>query len=237
MPTALITGAGRGIGRATAVALAEVGYRLVLVSRTSEELGETARLVGLPDGGKSGPPVLLPGDVTDLRFVAAAVETAVTEAGGLNAVVHCAGLAPLKPVEATSIDDFDQVISVNLTAAYALAHYAWPTLKKQGGGSIVTISSRASRDPYPGFSAYAAAKGGVNLLTLALDREGKEFGIRAYAVAPGPVETGMFRAIFSEEQLSKEKTLTPEDVAAVVVQCVRGALTHSGGETIFLTKA
>ncbi len=100
----------------------------------------------------------------------------------------------------------------------------------------MNISSEASRDPFPGFAAYGAAKAGVNLLGRSAAREGQEFGVRVHTIAPAAVETGMFRQILSHDQYPSEKTLSPEDVARVIVQCVRGDLAHTSGEVIYLHK-
>lgn len=233
---AIVTGAGRGVGRAVCVELARAGYGVVGVSRTSRELDDTGREVAAL-GGRF---VAVQGDLGAGETVEAVgealVRRCVTEFGGVGAVVHCAAIAPLSPVEQTPVGDFRRVLEVNVVGGYAVVRAAWEELKKTGRGAVVMISSYASRDPFTGFSAYAASKAGINLLTLALDREGKPHGLRCYAVAPGAVETGMLRAIVSTDQYPPEKTLSPGAVAAVVVQCVEGALVHCGGETIFMSR-
>ena len=101
---------------------------------------------------------------------------------------------------------------------------------------IVNISSVSSRDPFPGFAAYGAAKAALNVFSLVLAREGKEIGVRVHTIAPGAVETAMFRALVTEQQWPREKTLDPSDVARVIAQCVDGDLRHASGEVIFLSK-
>jgi 3-oxoacyl-[acyl-carrier protein] reductase len=242
MPTAIITGAGRGIGRACAVRLASLGYGLTLVARTGGELEETARLAG--EAGASSCLTAV-GDVADEAFVRATVEMSVRRGGGrIDALVLCAGVAPAKPVEAMDVVGFRAVIESNLIGAYGFVHHAWGYLKGQAvdgggagrGGAIVMISSLSTRDPFSGLSAYAAAKGAINTLTMALDREGKAHGIRVYAVAPGAVETKLFRAVMSKEQYGEELTLKPAEVAEVVAQCIQGSLVYCAGETIFMRK-
>jgi NAD(P)-dependent dehydrogenase (short-subunit alcohol dehydrogenase family) len=100
----------------------------------------------------------------------------------------------------------------------------------------VNISSLASRDPFAGFAAYGAAKAGVNLFGLAAAREGQAEHILVHTIAPGAVETSMFRQIMSPEQYPTEKCLTPNEVADVVVQCVTGRLRHMSGEVIWMHK-
>lgn len=225
---AIITGAGRGIGRAAAIELARRGYQLSLASRSQEQLAETARLAG------SG--AVIPTDVTDPRQVDGLIEKTRSEFSRIDAVVHCAGLAPSVTVERMTDDQWRDVIDVNLSAAFYLARAVWPNFREQRSGVIVNISSVSSRDPFPGFAAYGAAKAALNVFSLVLAREGKEIGVRVHTIAPGAVETEMFRALVTEQQWPREKTLDPTDVARVIAQCVDGDLRHTSGEVIFLSK-
>lgn len=227
-PVAIVTGAGRGIGRAAAIELSGRGYRLVLASRSRGDLDRTAEELG-------GEASVVAGDVTDPAFPAKLVEAATEGFGRLDAVVHCAGLAPMLPIGQTDDATLDGVLATNLTALYRLARAAWPALTKSGG-AVVAVSSQAARDPLTPFTAYAAAKSAVNGLVLALAREGGPEGVRAYAVAPGAVETQMLRAILDETQVPPEITLDPTDVADVIAYCLCGPLRHSSGETIYLKK-
>lgn len=228
---AVVTGAGRGIGRACAVRLSEAGYRVLAISRTKGELEETARLAARAEEIEA-----LVGDVTESALATRAVERVMSRWERVDLLVNCAGVAPLRPIGETSVELFNQVIGINLTSAFAFARAVWEPMRQRKSGAIVSISSMASRDPFPGFSAYAAAKGGINALTLALDREGQPHGIRAYAVAPGAVETAMFRLLMSPEQFPTDKALDPREVAEVVYQCAEGALAYSSGETLFLSR-
>jgi len=230
-PVAIITGAGRGIGRAAALALAEAGYRLALAARTGDELAETARLAGRADS------LVRPTDVTREEQVDALVRSALDAFGRIDAVVHCAGVAPAVSVADMPPAQWRDVIDANLNSAFYLAHAVWPTFAAQRAGVIVNISSMAARDPFPGFAAYAAAKAGLHLLGLVLAREGAPIGVRAHTIAPGAVETAMLRKLMSAEQWGTDKTLDPADVARVIAQCVTGELRHASGEVIYLHKA
>lgn len=230
LPVAILTGAGGGIGRAIAMELSQEGYRLALVGRRRETLEETAEVL-------SGESLVLPADVSDAEQIAQTVEDTVNAFGRLDAAIHNAGLAPVRTVEEMTPQEWRAVIDTNLSAAFYLARAAWPTFRKQRDGVIVNISSFSSRDPFPGFAAYGAAKAGVNLLGLALGREGREHGIRVHTIAPAAVETPMFRQIMTTEQFPTEQTLAPEDVARVVAQCVTGDLRHTSGEVIFLQRS
>ena len=105
---------------------------------------------------------------------------------------------------------------------------------EQQSGFIGSVSSMASIDPFPGFSIYAAAKAGVNLFTLVTGREGQKIGVRAMAVAPGAVETGMLRKLFDESVIPADATLSPDEVAKVIVDCLENKRAFEVGQTIEL---
>ncbi len=227
---AILTGAGRGIGRATAQALDRIGYRLVLVSRTTSELEQTAKLLSTES-------LIVRADVSIAAEVESLIRSTMDRFGRIDALIHCAGLAPVRSIADMSAEEWRSVIDTNLSAAFYLCHSAWPVFKRQEGGVVVLVSSQAARDPFPGFAAYGAAKAALNHLTLSLAREGQSINVRAHCIAPGAVETGMLRRILSEEQYPAEKTLRPDDVAAVIAQCVRGDLRYTSGEVIYLHKS
>ena len=226
-PVAIITGAARGIGKATAAELKQGGYDVVLTSRTRAELEDAARDVG---------GIAFPADVTEPSEVDALVADTLRRFGRIDAVVNNAGLAPVISVKEMSIDRWHSVIDTNLSAPFYLSRAVWPTFEKQMGGVIVNVSSMAARDPFPGFAAYGAAKAGLNLFGLALAREGQPINVRVHTVAPGSVETAMFRGIMSAEQWPAEKTLDPAEVARVIASCIHGDLRHTSGEVIYVHK-
>lgn len=223
---AVITGAGRGIGRATAIEFSARGFAVVLVSRTRSQLDETAAML-------AGPSLVCAGDVTDSALCAGVIEQTISTFGRVDALVNNAGLAPVKPVQETDDRTWHAVIDTNLSAAFYLARSAWPALMKSSG-AVVNVGSEASRDPLPGFTAYAAAKAGLNALTLMLHREGREQGVRAYCVAPAATETAMFRQIATREQYPETNTLDPVAVARTIIACVDGDLQYASGEVIYV---
>lgn len=226
-PVAIVTGAGRGIGRATARLLAKAGYVCVGVSRSAEEVAETARQCG-------GDCIGLAGDVCKAGDVTRVVEEVKKRFARIDVLVNNAGYAPLVPFERMTDELWEKVIQTNLTGTYRFSRQVWPVMLQGGGGVIVNVSSEASRDPFEGFSAYGAAKAGVNLLTRALAKEGDRVGIRVHCVAPAGVETGMLRELSTVEQLPTEQVLSADDVANVIVACIQGDLRHASGETIYL---
>ena len=227
-PVAIITGAGRGIGRATALELHRRGYALALAARGVGDLNETARL--------AGGALCLPTDVTDPAQVERLAAETLARFGRIDAVVNNAGLAPVRPIIEMSADEWRAVIETNLSAAFYLTRAAWPAFERQRGGVVVNVSSAAARDPFPGFAAYGAAKAGLNLFGLSAAREGEKIGVRVHTVAPSATETAMFRGLMTPQQYPAEKTLDPSDVANVIADCVTGILRHTSGEVIYVHK-
>jgi hypothetical protein len=228
-PVAIITGAARGIGRATAIELAGRGYRLVLTARTAEDLAETARLAG-------GAAKTVAADITHPADVDRVVAAAIESFGQVDLLVNNAGYAPILTIDKLSIEQWRRVIETNLSAAFYTTKAVWPTFAKQQSGVIVNISSMSSRDPFMGFSAYGAAKAGLNLFGLAVAREGEPIGVRVHTLALGATETAMFRGIATEQQWPREKTLDPVDVARTIASCAAGELRYTSGEVIYLHK-
>ncbi|HEX8322749.1 MAG TPA: SDR family oxidoreductase [Tepidisphaeraceae bacterium] len=226
-PVAIVTGAGRGIGRATAVELVKRGYAVALVARTESQLNETAGLCG-------GATLVLPLDVRDPAAIAAGVKRVIGRFGRIDALVNNAGIAPLGPFGDTDAAAYDDVLATNLGAAVHFSRAVWPTMTAARRGVIVSVSSESARDPFPGFALYAAAKAAINGFTKALAKEAEPLGVRVHCVAPAGVETAMLRKIATVEQVPTESTLTPEAVARVIVACVTGDLAATSGETIYL---
>lgn len=223
---AIVAGASSGIGRAAAVALAEAGYAVAVLARRGDLLQS---LVDELDGEEA---LALPTDVTDAAAVDRAVEAVLAKWGRVDAVVNAAGDAPLQPIEKITPELWRQCVDSNLSSVIYMTRAVWPTMQKQKGGVVVNVSSMASIDPFRGFNIYAAAKAGVNMFTHCCADEGEKRGIRAVALAPGAVETAMLRRNFSEKVLPREKTLSPDEVAQVIVGCITGERAFTSGETI-----
>jgi NAD(P)-dependent dehydrogenase (short-subunit alcohol dehydrogenase family) len=224
----LIAGAGRGIGRATSRHLASKGNDVALMARTAAELREAAETV--PQA------LLIPGDASRPEFVASAVQQTLDRFGRIDALVNCAGVAPVVSIEKLTNEIWREIVDTNLSSVVYFARAVWPGFKAQKHGVMVNISSMASKDPFAGLGAYGAAKAGINLLGLALAREGAEFNIRVHTLALGAVETQMLRKIVSEKNFPKERTMEPMEVARVIANCIDGDLRYTSGEVIFLHK-
>ena len=227
---ALITGAGSGIGRATAILLASRGYAVGLVGRRPEALDDTAAL--LPPGSQH---LAITADVGQSDGAAATIDRTLNTFGRLDVLINNAGFAPLRPIDEHSPQVLDECYRINaLGPAYAIAR-AWPIFKRQGSGCIVNVSTLGTIDPFEGFFGYAASKAAVNLMARSCAKEGRTFGIRAFAVAPGAVETAMLRAIMPETQLPRSKVMAPERVARVILDCIEGRRDAHNGEVIIVS--
>lgn len=228
--TAIVTGAGSGIGQCTAVALALEGWNVCLVGRTPGKLLESidwARRAGVSKTQLLSCPL----DITKASNWHQTMTDAITQFGRLDALVNVAGYASQVAIEMVRHDEWERTIDTNLTAPVQLTAAAWPYLVNHGG-IIVNVSSMASIDPYPGFAMYAAAKAGLNLFTLVTAREGQPHNIKAVCIAPGATETPMLRSMFDEKRIPKDKALPPEDVARIIIDCIMGRRQFEPGETI-----
>jgi NAD(P)-dependent dehydrogenase (short-subunit alcohol dehydrogenase family) len=235
MRAALITGASSGIGRAAAVRLAQKGYGVGLVGRRPEALEKMAAEIRSAGGLAR----VLPADVSDERQMDAVVRAAHAEFGRMDVLVNCAGYAPLVRLAGLATKEWRKILDTNLSSAFYATRAVWPVMERQftddgTGGVIVNISSMSSKDPFMGLGTYGVAKAGLNMLTLATAREGANVGIRAVGIAPGSVDTPMFRGLMGDAPIEPGSVLAPEDVAAMIADITDGSLRHCSGETLFI---
>lgn len=228
-PIAVITGAGSGVGRDLAWLCAEAGYTPVLVGRTESKLESTAAMVvsEVPDAE----PMIVPTDVTDPQAVQHLVDTVLEKYGRIDALANVAGYAPLQPINRIEDDTLRRCTAINFDAVVYTTRAVWDTFKKQKSGVICNVSSMAAFDPFTGFNIYGAAKAAVNIFTKATADEGKRLNVKAYAIAPGAIETQMLRDNFSEKALPSDQTLDPVTVAAAIRDCLTGETDLESGET------
>ncbi|MBK8268956.1 MAG: SDR family oxidoreductase [Planctomycetes bacterium] len=230
--TAIVTGAGRGIGRAIARRFAVHGANVIITSRTADQLDETKRLI--ERGGGGGRVFAQTADVSNAGDVEKLIEDSHAIFERVDVLVNNAGVAPLAMIEEMEPEMFDHILSTNVRTVYLCTRAVWPIMREQGGGAIVNIASLAAFDPFPGFTAYGAAKAFVVAYTKSLAREGQPFGIRVHGVAPGAVETGMLRGAFPT--FPSEKALDADDIAAMVEAVLSPAYRHSTGQTVPVMK-
>jgi NAD(P)-dependent dehydrogenase (short-subunit alcohol dehydrogenase family) len=191
---ALVTGAARGIGLATAKRFLAEGWRVALLDIEAELL--KAAVAALDDADKT---LALPCDVSDAKGVAAAIGTVGQRFGRLDALVNNAGIAVFAPIMETSDADWRRIMEVNLTGPFLCTKAAAPLMREHGGGAIVNITSISAVRASTLRSAYGTSKAGLAHLTKQLAVELASLGIRVNAVAPGPVETAMAKAVHTPE--------------------------------------
>jgi NAD(P)-dependent dehydrogenase (short-subunit alcohol dehydrogenase family) len=207
---ALVTGAGRGIGRAIALMAAGEGFQVGLLARSEGELEETAALIRA-SGGEA---LLLPADVSDPEAVKRAFARLFETWGDLSLLVNNAGWARFSRVEETSTANWNRILAVNLTGTFLCCREAIPSMRHAGAGIIVNIASSAGKKGYAEQGAYVAAKHGVIGLSKVLAMELRAAGIRVHVVCPGGVETRLAEEVHG----SRDRTdwMTPGDLAEIV---------------------
>jgi NAD(P)-dependent dehydrogenase (short-subunit alcohol dehydrogenase family) len=191
---ALVTGAARGIGLAVAKRFLAEGWRVALLDIEGELLWNSVQ--GLAAAGDT---LGLHCDVSDAAAVAAALAEIERRFGRLDALINNAGIAVFAPLMETSNDDWRRVLEVNLTGPFLCTKAAVPLMREHGGGAIVNITSISAVRASTLRSAYGTSKAGLAHLTKQLAVELAALGIRVNAVAPGPVETAMAKAVHTPE--------------------------------------
>jgi 3-oxoacyl-[acyl-carrier protein] reductase len=208
---ALVTGAGRGIGRAICIALSQAGAAVVAVARTTEQIEAVAREIV----GAGGRAIAIRADVARETDVAALFDQVKERFGRLDVLINNAGQGRFGPVEEFSVADFDQVVAVNLRGAFLCCQQATRMMIPQRDGYMINISSVVGFKGYPNQAAYTAAKHGLMGLTKSLAVEVQPHGIRVSAVLPGGVDTEMVRA--ARPDLDPSVLMQPEDIAQTIM--------------------
>jgi NAD(P)-dependent dehydrogenase (short-subunit alcohol dehydrogenase family) len=220
--TTLVTGAGSGIGRATAVLFAKEGAKVVLATQTEKHGKETAALIGKA-GGEC---FFVPTDVSTPRDCEGMVLKALQRFGRLDAAFNNAGIGgTLAPLADYPLEDWDRVISVNLSGVFYSMKYEIPALLRSGGGAIVNMSSILGQEGFGSAPAYTAAKHGVMGLTQTAALDYSARGIRVNAVGPAFIETPMIAPVVSDAKAREALVALhpigrlgrPEEVAELVV--------------------
>jgi NAD(P)-dependent dehydrogenase (short-subunit alcohol dehydrogenase family) len=209
---AIITGAGRGVGRATALRFAREGARVVLFSRTPAPLDDVAAEIA-----RQGYPFLsVVGDISREGDVQALFQQAMRAFSRVDILVNCAGVVEVRPFAEMDASTWDYVLGVNLRGTFLCCHEAFRIMVAQRSGVIVNLSSLSGVkgvEKFPGLSAYNVSKAGVASLTEILAVEGKPYNIRVCAVSPGAVDTEMLKQAAPHLKAS----MTSEELAEVLL--------------------
>jgi len=213
---ALVTGAGSGIGRATAVRLAQAGATVALVGREAGKLEETMRGEPFASGAAGS---VYAADISDPAQVAELARTVIAQHGRLDILVNAAGtnVAP-RSISDGSVEDWHRVLATNVTGAYLLTKAFLSTMRTQGNGTVINVVSDSGLrgNNFAGV-AYIASKFGLRGLTEAINAEERQHGIRATSIYPGEVNTPILdRRPVPPPAEAREKMLQPQDVAECI---------------------
>jgi NAD(P)-dependent dehydrogenase (short-subunit alcohol dehydrogenase family) len=233
--TALVTGAARGLGYATARRLGADGARVALLDRDAGELAAAAeRLTG------EGVAVSLhAADVADEEAVRGAVADVLAETGRIDVLVNNAGVYPHHPFEELTFAEWRRILATNLDGVYLCSHAVYPAMRERGYGRIVNVSSATFFIGYPGLTAYVASKGGIVGFTRALASEAGPHGITVNAVTPGLIategvlggeEAGLFDEIVPEQAVGRRGE--PDDIAECIAYLAGPSAGFITGQTV-----
>lgn len=215
---ALVTGGASGIGQATVERLLASGWKVAILDRDEKALEALRKQYG-----GAGNVFLAALDVTDEAAVQKILAQACETLGGLDGVLNSAGIAADIPALETPVDLFRKVLDVNVTGTFIVARAAAQLMKDRGGGAIVNMASVSGLRGNKGRSAYGASKGAVVVLTQVLANDLARYGIRVNAVAPGPVNTPMVKAMHVDKDralwarhLPMRRYAEPAEIATVI---------------------
>jgi 3-oxoacyl-[acyl-carrier protein] reductase len=210
--TAIVTGAGRGIGRAIALAFAAEGAAVALAARSRADLAEVAGEIRAAGGGRA---LAIPTDVTNDGAVEAMVEQTLADLGRLDVLVTSAGTAAFTALVDSKPADWDAMLSVNLRAAMVCCRAVLPPMMRQGSGTIINVASIAAKRALPGSAVYTATKAGLFGFSRVLAEELRTTGVRIGVLMPGAVDTPLWDTLGGSPP--RDKMLRPEDVARAAV--------------------
>ena len=223
---AVVTGASRGIGRAAAEAMAKAGAHVVMAARD----GEALEIVCEQIRKKYGEATAVPTDVSRFEDVNG-LFTVASNLGKPTALVCAAGLLSRVPFDETTLQTWEETLDVNLTGTFLCCREAFAAMRRAGEGRIINIASLSgiyATEKFAGLAAYTASKHGVVGLTEAIATEGRPYGISAFCISPGAVDTAMLR----RANPNLRPGLTPSDVAELIVALLDNPWIAASGANI-----
>jgi len=215
---AIVTGAGRGIGRAIALAIGEAGARVALAARSEEEIRSVAQEIRAKDGDA----LALKADLSRDEDMERMVAQVTREWGAVDILVNNAGWGKTAPVASSHVADWDRTLQINLRAPMMLTRLVLPAMIERKSGAIVNIGSISSKAGQANTSAYSASKFGILGFTQSLFEEVREFGIKVSIILPGFVDTPL---IPLNKRLDRSKMFQPRDIADAVLYVLNTPIT------------
>lgn len=209
---ALITGASRGIGKATALAFAKAGIDLVLVSRSQPALAETAAAIEPLGVDVQQFPI----DLSEIETVKPQIE-AIAQQFPIDILVNNAGMAMTGTLSAISLADWQQVLNLNLTSVFQCIQAVLPGMRARHQGTIINVASIAGHQAFPEWGAYNVSKAGLISLSKTLAAEERAHGIRVVTLSPGSVNTPLWDTPTVQADFDRSRMLTPEIVAQSIL--------------------
>ncbi len=219
---AIVTGAGRGIGRAISIALAQEAATIVLAARSTDTLRRAAEKV-TQAGGKAH---IVVTELTDEQSIKGLVNETEETFGRLDVLVNNAGITHSARLEETATEDWERCMWVNARAPFILCREALGLLRKSQAGYIINIASVVGVKGYPLQSAYTSSKHALRGMTISLSEELRDSNIRVHLLCPGGVDTDMVARV--RPDIRKDELIEPEEIAELVLYLV----THKGNAVI-----
>lgn len=213
---ALITGASSGIGKATALAFAKAGIDIALVGRSQNNLEFVSKAAH--EFGVEAKAFCV--DLAEVAEVKAKIQAIAHEFGNIDILINNAGIGYTGNLNDTPLEDWQQVINVNLTSVFQCMMGILPGMRQQGQGTIINIASIAAKQAFAGWGAYCVSKAGLLSLSQTLAKEERANGIRVMAICPGSVNTEIWDTPTVKANFDRSQMLTPEIVAQTILHTV-----------------
>ncbi len=212
---ALITGASTGIGRSTALAFAQAGFDVALVSRSADKLQSLVAEIGAVSAVKAQS---FPIDLSITDQVKSNIASLLGQFGPIDVLVNNAGMGYTGSLSQMPLDDWCKVIDLNVTSIFQCIQAVLSGMREHGGGMIINVSSVAARQAFPEWGAYGISKAAVVALSKAISVEERSHGVRVVTILPGAVNTPLWDTDTVQADFDRSGMLTPELVANAILQ-------------------
>jgi short-subunit dehydrogenase len=211
---AIITGASSGIGKATAIAFAQAGFNLALVSRSAEKLAQVEQEISAFGVKTKAYPL----DLAQIPLVQPKIAAIAEELGTIDILVNNAGIGYTNYLRETPLEDWQKILDLNLTSVFQCVMGVLPTMRQRGQGTIINVASLAAATPFPQWGAYAVSKAALVTFSQSLATEERANGIRVTTISPGAVNSPIWDTDTVKVELNRASMLTPEIVAQTILQ-------------------